>query len=79
MIECWDDPPSFRGIAETGREYDVFVTDKTKIDAGTDEQLTWDDLKRGDFVKVWLNRISKNPEPDPAHYEAIRIDTGLLW
>ena len=70
----WDDPPSFRAIDPQGREYDIFVTDTTEINSGTDEQFTWDDIILGDDLKIWMNEIPKDPEPDPAHYAAIRID-----
>jgi hypothetical protein len=70
----WDDPPSFRAIDPQGREYDFFVTEKTEINSGTDEKFTWKDIILGDDLEIWANKIPMNPEPDPAHYEVVRID-----
>ena len=70
----WDDPPSFRGIDPKGREYDVFLTDTTEINSGTDQQFTWDDIIQGDDLNMWVNKIPKDPEPYPPHYEAVRLD-----
>jgi len=70
----WKDPPSFRAIDPQGREYDFFVTDKTEINSGTHEKFTFKDIILGDDLTIWANKIPLDPEPDPAHYEVVRMD-----
>ncbi len=72
----WDDPPSFRAIDPQGREYDFFVTDKTEINSGSSETFTWKDIILGDDLEIWANKIPLSPEPDPAHYDVIRLDVA---
>ena len=70
----WDDPPSFRAIDPQGREYDFFVTEKSEIKSGSHETFTWKDIILGDDLEIWANKIPVDPEPDPAHYEVVRLD-----
>ena len=64
---------SFRGLAFDGKQYDIFVTENTVIVSDTEEPYTYESIIRGDELDVWLNKIPKSPEPDPAHYEALQI------
>jgi hypothetical protein len=64
---------AFRGLAYDGKEYDVFVTDKTIIDSGDEKGYTYKSIILGDELDLWLNKIPMSPEPDPLHYEAVQI------
>ncbi len=64
---------SFRGLAFDGKEYDVYITDKTIIDSGTDQAFSFDDIILGDELDLWVNQIPENPAPTPLHYEAVQI------
>ena len=68
----WDDPPRLRGIDPQGREYIIFVKDTTEINSGEASAFAWDDIILGDDLKVWINLV--DPDPDPPHYDAVRMD-----
>jgi hypothetical protein len=70
----WPETLSFRGLDFKGKEYDVFITDKTIINSGTTEEFKFASIMLGDELDLWLNKLPKSPEPVPPQYEAVQIN-----